>query len=99
MHWSLLRKLMRDFKVHETYSYAYLAFHRIKFHEDVCRDITVEFLRAQDVTTAEPSQCQHLLGLPQIMCADSCNYHLHNDVSLPRCVPKRSAGSCTCAKP
>jgi hypothetical protein len=69
VHGSPFRKLMRDFKVHETSSDEYLGFHTIKYHEDVCRDITVEFLRAQDGDPVEPSKREHGPGLRQKICA------------------------------
>jgi hypothetical protein len=96
VHGSPFRKLMRDFRVHETSSREYLEFHVNKYHEDFCRDTTVELLRALDGDSIEPSKCEKSLGISQKMCADSCAFHLHNE-HCPRCTPERSVGSCACA--
>jgi hypothetical protein len=96
VHGSPLRRLMRDYTVHETSSHAYLDFHTTKWPEEFCRDILVEFLRAQDGNPIEAFKCKQALGLPQKLCADRCHYHLHEG---PGCVTERSAGFCACAKP
>lgn len=94
---SPLRKLMRDYIVHETKSDGYLDFHAINFHEDFCRDVLVEFLRAKDGDPVEPSKCEQENGIAEKMCADRCHYHLHDSLCV-RCVPELSAGTRACAK-
>ena len=92
---SPLRKLMRDFKVHMTFSDAYLEFYAVDYHEDVCRDIAVEFLRAKDETRGTRMRhpgCMEDPGFPQILCADKHAYHLRSGPMNP----KRRAGSCAC---
>jgi hypothetical protein len=98
VHGSPLRKLMRDYIVHENRSEAYLDFHALRYHEDFCRDILVEFLRAQDGDPLEAMQCQQELGFPQKLCADICNYHIHEDRCV-RCVSELEARFCGCVKP
>jgi hypothetical protein len=94
---SPLRKLMRDYIVHETKSDGHLDSHAINFHEDFCRDVLVEFLRAKDGDPVEPSKCEQENGIAEKMCADRCHYHLHDSLCV-RCVPELSAGTCACAK-
>jgi hypothetical protein len=84
VHGSPLRKLMRDSKVYCTYSNNYLRLHAVKYHEDFCRDIAVEFLRVKD---SEPSRCFGA-GFPPILCANRCCYHVHDGPG---------AGSCGCS--
>ena len=75
VHGNPLRKLMRDYTVHETLSTEYLDFHSSELHPDLLRDVAVEFLRAKDYNHFEYVEDVYHYGVAKVVETDRHYYH------------------------
>lgn len=87
IHGSPLRRLLRGYHVHGTFSVFYMNLHVNDFPCEFYRDVAAEFLRAKDDNSEETVGETYGLTADVRYAMDRCHYHQHDD-KHPRCVPR-----------